>query len=149
MTKEDSVKKAQKLTDQFLDALGVSARAKIFEVEEYLKIEIEGKDASLLIGYHGDNLRALKHLLSIYLRKNLPEGTIITIDVSGYLEKKEERIKEISNKAIRELEKTGKPQDLPEMSPYERRIAHSHLTEMGYISDSVGDGRNRHVVVKK
>jgi spoIIIJ-associated protein len=142
------INKAQELVDAFLEKLGVSAKAKVFAVEEFLKIEIEGKDSSLLIGFHGDNLRALKHLLSIILKKELPEA-IVSIDVAGYMAQKEERIRDIAKRAIEKFEKTGRPQDLPEMSPYERRIAHSYISDEGYLSESVGEGRDRHIVVKK
>lgn len=147
--KAEDVKKAKQIAEDFLKKLDVSAKANAFAIEEYLKIEIDGKDAPLLIGYHGDNLRALKHILSIVLKKQLPEGTNISIDVSGYLAQKEERIKQMAQKAIDKFEKTGKPQDLPEMSPYERRIAHSYISEQGYLSESVGEGRERHIVVTK
>lgn len=146
---DQEVKKAKELTQEFLDSLGVEAKANVFAVEEYLKIEIEGKDTSLLIGFHGENLRALKHLLSIVLRKNLKEGTIVTIDVGGYLVGREEKIKAIAQKAIEKFEKTKRPQDLPQMNAFERRIAHAYISDAGYASDSVGEGENRHIVVKK
>jgi spoIIIJ-associated protein len=146
---QNQAKKAKEIVDNFLAALGVSATAKVFEVEEYLKIEIEGKDTSLLIGYHGDNLRSLKHLLSIILRRNLAENTIITIDVGGYLAGKEERVREMARKAAQKFEKTKRPQDLPPMNSFERRIAHSELSELGYSSESAGEGLDRHIVVKK
>jgi spoIIIJ-associated protein len=146
---ESQVKEAKEATNQFLEKLGVNATANVFAVEEYLKIEISGKDTSLLIGFHGENLRALKHLLSIVLRKQLAEGTIVSIDVGGYLEGREEKIKAMAQKAIDKFEKTKKPQDLPNMNAFERRIAHAHISEQGYASDSVGEGENRHIVVKK
>jgi spoIIIJ-associated protein len=148
MSKVDT-KKADKIVNEFLTNLGVSAKAKVFTVEEYLKIEIEGKDSSLLIGFHGDNLRALKHILSIVLRKQIDEDVIVSVDIAGYMAQKEERIKSMAQKAIDKFEKTKRPQDLPEMNSYERRIAHSYISDAGYTSDSVGDGRDRHIVVGK
>lgn len=145
----EGTKKAESVISDFLKNLGVSAKAKVFTVEEYLKVEIEGKDSSLLIGFHGDNLKALIHLLSIILRKHLDENSIVHIDVAGYLSQKEERIKSIAQKAISEFEKTKTPQDLPEMNSYERRIAHSYISDAGYDSESVGEDRDRHIVVKK
>lgn len=145
----EGTKKAESVISDFLKNLGVSAKAKVFTVEEYLKVEIEGKDSSLLIGFHGDNLKALIHLLSIILRKHLDENSIVHIDVAGYLSQKEERIKSIAQKAIDKFEKTKNPQDLPEMNSYERRIAHSYISDAGYDSESVGEDRDRHIVVKK
>jgi spoIIIJ-associated protein len=146
---QSEIKKAKEIVENFLDTLGVNAKVKVFAVEEYLKIEIEGKDSSLLIGYHGDNLRALRHIISIILRNKLSDDVVVMIDVAGYLAGKEERIRGIAKKAIEKLEKTGKPQELPQMDAYERRLAHSFLSDEGYNSDSVGEGRNRHIEVKK
>jgi spoIIIJ-associated protein len=137
------------IVNNFLAKLGVAAEAKTFEVEEYLKIEIDGPDAPLLIGFHGDNLRSLRHLLSIILRKELGPDTIVTVDVAGYLARKEEKIKEIAQRAAEKFDKTKIPQDLPQMSSFERRIAHSYLTEKGYVSESLGEGYDRHIVVSK
>ncbi len=141
--------KAQEIVNDFLDKLDVKAVSKVFTVEEYLKIEIEGEDSPLLIGFHGDNLRSLRHILSIVLKKELGQDLIISVDVAGYLARKEDRIKDMAGKAITLLEKTGKSQELPPMSSYERRIAHSFLTESGYKSESYGEGYNRHIVVNK
>lgn len=146
---ENQSKKAQEVVNDFLEKLSVKATAKVFAVEEYLKIEIDGPDASLLIGFHGETLRSLKHLLSIVLRKSVTDEVVVSVDVAGYLAKKEERIKGMAQKAIDKFEKTKKPQDLPEMSSYERRIAHSYITDQGYSSESVGQGQGRHIVVSK
>ena len=142
-------KKAEKIVNELLASLLVRAKAKVFTVEEYLKIEIEGKDSSLLIGYHGDNLKALKHILSIILRKQISEDVIVSVDIAGYMAQKEERIKAMAQKAIDKFEKTKRPQELPEMNSYERRIAHSYISDAGYTSDSVGEGQSRHIVVGK
>lgn len=142
-------KKAEEIVNDFLGKLGVEASAKVFAIEEYLKIEIVGKDSPLLIGFHGDNLRALKHILSVILRKQVSEESIVLVDVSGYMERKEERIKSIAQKAIEKFKKTGKEQALPAMSSYERRIAHSYISDQGLTSESEGTGFERHIVLKK
>jgi spoIIIJ-associated protein len=141
--------KAQEIVDGFLKMLSVDAKAKVFTVEEYLKIEIDGKDSSLLIGFHGDNLQAIRHLLSIVLRRELGPETRVTVDVAGYLEKKEERIQVMAQRAIDKFEATGRPQELRDLSPFERRMAHSYLTEKGYKSESAGEGYDRHIVISK
>lgn len=147
--KESEVKKAKEIVNSFLEKLCVSAKANVFAIEEYLKIEIEGKDASLLIGYHGDNLKALRQLLSIIIRKEVSEEAIVMIDVSGYIANKESRIQKMAQNAIDKVKKTGKPEHLPEMNAFERRIAHSYVGDQGFTSSSEGEGHTRHVVVAK
>jgi len=143
------VKKIQEIVADLLGKLGVSARAKVFAVEEYIKIEIEGKDSSILIGFHGETLRSLKHIISIMIKKQISEDAVVLVDVANYLERREEQIKDMARKAISKFQKTKKPVDMPAMNAYERRIAHSYISEQGFASESAGQGFDRHIVVKK
>lgn len=144
--KESQLKKAKKIVNNLLESLSVSAEANVFAIEEYLKVEIEGEDASLLIGYHGDNLRALRHLLSAIIRRELGKEIVVMVDVAGYVAEKEKRIQKMAQKAIDEAKKTGKS-SLPPMTSFERRIAHSYISDQGFSSESHGFGQERHIVV--
>lgn len=146
--KESQLKKAKEIVNSVLEKLTVSAKANIFAIEEYLKIEIEGKDASLLIGYHGDNLRALRHLLSAIIRKQIDPDIVVMVDVAGYVAEKERRIQKMAQKAIDEAKKRGKA-ELPPMTSFERRIAHSYISSQGFRSESAGFGLERHIIVTK
>lgn len=146
---KEAQRKTEKLVNDLLEMMAVDAKAKVFAVEEYLNIEIDGKDSSLLIGFHGDNLRSLRHILSIMVKKQISEEAVVSVDVSGYLSRKEERIKDMAKKAIEKFEKTSRPQNLPPMSAFERRIAHSYISDRGYVSESSGFGHDRHIIVKK
>jgi spoIIIJ-associated protein len=143
------VKKAQDIVNEFLAKLEVSAKAHVFAVEEYIKIEIDGKDAPLLIGYQGDNLQAIRYVLSIMIRRQISDDAVVMVDIADYLARKEQRIIEMAQKAAAKYDKTKTPQDMPPMNAYERRLAHSWLTDNGYISESAGEFRDRHIVVKK
>ncbi len=147
--KESEVKKARELVEEFLGKLSVDAKANVFAIEEYLKIEIEGKDAPILIGYHGDNLQALRQLLTAIIKSKINESCVVMVDVAGYIAGKESRIQHMAQKAIDAVKKSGQPEALPAMSPFERRIAHSYITDQGFQSESEGDGDARHIVVSK
>ncbi len=146
--KESEVKKAKEIVNSFIDSLSASAKANVFAIEEYLKIEIEGKDSPLLIGYHGDNLRALRHLLSAMIRKQVSDSVVVMVDVAGYVAGKERRIQKMAQKAIDEAKKKGKA-ELPPMTSFERRIAHSYIADQGFKSESEGEGKDRHILVEK
>lgn len=146
--KENQVKKAKELVNNFLDKLCVNAEANVFAIEEYLKIEIEGKDASLLIGYHGDNLQALRHLLSAIIRKEIDKDIYVMVDVANYIADKESRIQKMAQRVIDEAKEDGMA-ELPPMTSFERRIAHSYISDQGLKSESEGFGESRHIVVTK
>ncbi len=143
------IKKIQEIITELLGKLGVSARAKVFAVEEYIKIEIEGKDSPILIGFHGETLRSLKHIISIIIKKQISDEAVVLVDVANYLERREEQIKILAKKAITKFEKSKKPVEMPPLNAFERRIVHSYLSEQGYQSESVDEGHDRHIVVKK
>jgi spoIIIJ-associated protein len=144
--KESQLNQAKEIVNSVLEKLTVSAKANVFAIEEYLKIEIDGKDASLLIGYHGDNLRALRHLLSAMIRRQIDENVVVMVDVAGYVASKEARIQKMAQKAIDEAKKKGKA-ELPPMTSFERRIAHSYISDQGLHSESSGFGQDRHIIV--
>jgi spoIIIJ-associated protein len=147
--KEKEVKKAREIVEETLVKLQVSAKANVFAIEEYLKIEIEGKDAPILIGYHGDNLQALRQLLTAMIKSQVNETIVVMVDVDGYVAGKESRIQHMAQKAIDAFKKSGAPESLPPMTSFERRIAHSYITDQGFGSESEGEGDDRHIVVSK
>lgn len=147
--KESEVKKAREIVETLLAKLQVDAKASVFAIEEYLKIEIEGKDSPILIGYHGDNLQALRQLLTAMIKSRVSESAVIMVDVGGYVAGKESRIQHMAQKAIDAVKKSGHPEPLPVMTSFERRIAHSYITDQGFSSESEGEGDDRHIVVSK
>jgi spoIIIJ-associated protein len=149
MATKKNAKRIEELANSILEGLGVSATAKVFEVDEFITVEIDGKDSSILIGYHGETLRSIRHLLTAIIKKQIDPDLVISVDISGYLARKEEKIKEIAQKAIDKVEHSGASASLPSMSSYERRIAHGYITEQGFSSTSEGEGFQRHIVVSK
>lgn len=147
--KESEVKKAREIVETLIAKLGVSAKANVFAIEEYLKIEIEGKDSPILIGFHGDNLQALRQLLTAMIKNQVNEAAVVMVDVGGYVAGKESRIQHMAQKAIDAFKKSGKAEALPPMTSFERRIAHSYITDQGFSSESEGEGDRRHIVVSK
>jgi spoIIIJ-associated protein len=147
--KESEVKKAREIVETLLEKLRVDAKANVFAIEEYLKIEIEGNDAPILIGYHGDNLQALRQLFTAMIKSQVNESIVVMVDVGGYVAGKESRIQHMAQKAIDAFKKSGKPEALPTMTSFERRIAHSYITDQGFLSESEGEGDDRHIVVSK
>jgi spoIIIJ-associated protein len=147
--KENEVKKAREIVEGLLAKLQVDAKANVFAIEEYLKIEIEGKDAPILIGFHGDNLQALRQLLTAMIKSQVNADIVVMVDVGGYVAGKESRIQHMAQKAIDVVKKSGQPEALPPMTSFERRIAHSYITDQGFGSESEGEGDGRHIVVSK
>lgn len=129
------------------------SKIEVIEEEKNLfAINITSENPSLLIGYHGDNIHALQHLLKVLLwKKTGSEDYHISLDVDNYRKRQEESA---INLALRKAEKARqyrKAQSLPPMNPALRRKVHLHFMGAGFDdleTYSEGDGDRRHIIIK-
>jgi spoIIIJ-associated protein len=115
------------------------------------KVNIKTDDPSVLIGFHGETILALQHLLKVLSWKVIEENFFIFVDVGDYRKRQEVNVLKLAERKVQIAKKTGKDQILPPMSPYFRRVIHLHLTQSDFSdvkTESVGEGDHRQVVVK-
>lgn len=115
-------------------------------------ITITAEEPSVLIGYKGETLMALSHILKKIADKERgqdDEKLSFIVDVNGYQKK---RIGDIKDKAriLSERAKYYKSSvEMDPMSPYERMIVHSYFAEDTNIrTNSTGLGKERRVVLE-
>lgn len=73
----------------------------------------------------------------------------ILIDVNNYRRERETLIIELARAAARKVVASGEVVSLPTMNAYERRLVHTELaTRPDVKTESVGEGKDRYVVVK-
>lgn len=71
------------------------------------------------------------------------------VDVNNYRAEREQLLVELAKAAARKAAATRSEVELPVMNAYERRLVHVELASRPDVStESLGEGRNRHVVVK-
>ena len=145
----------EKLSDVLDNVLGLlllEGSYEIEEVEEGFTVSIETSDAGRLIGARGESLEGLKLLINqIMSRKS--EGTEfkrVILDVSGWRKQKEEDLKKQAEEWGKQVLETGVDLELEPQSSWQRRIVHMVISEIeGLSSESAGEGRDRHIVIKK
>ena len=113
-----------------------------------LVFEIEGEDAGLLIGRRGETLRDLQSIVRLLVGRKLERRPSIIIDVEQYQDRRRNRLQNIAERAARNAARNG-DQRLEPMSSDERRLIHIALAEdPDVVTESEGEGDERHVVVK-
>lgn len=121
------------------------------EKDSYV-INIESDNPSLLIGYHGENIQALQHLLKVLAwKKSGNEQFNILLDIDEYRKRQEENVINLAQRKVDAARKTGRKQIMPPMSPYFRRKIHLYCMGAGFDdieTESVGNGDLRHIVIK-
>jgi len=113
--------------------------------------EIETENSSLLIGWHGETIGALQHLLKCLVWKQGVESkTQIILDVDHYKRRQEESVVHLAERKAELALANHKEVRLPPMNPYFRRKVHTFLAEhklyKGKVTtESFGEGEDRQV----
>ena len=99
-----------------------------------------------------DNLPLLvdsvNHLAQMIARKS--DDSAIFIDINNYRQERENLIAELAKAAAKKVIATGESVSLPIMNSYERRLVHVTLAiHPEVITESTGEKKDRHVVIKK
>jgi spoIIIJ-associated protein len=143
-------KQLRETVETLLSALGVTATIDAIEDHERsLLVRVSSEESSRLIGQRGETLRALQHLVSSMLRRSSGEALFVTIDVGGYLERQEQKLREIARSMAEEVKSSGLEKQLRPMNAAQRRIVHMELGEIeGIATESVGSGGDRRIVIK-
>lgn len=115
-------------------------------------IEINGKDAGVLIGHHGDTLDAIQYLANLTANHRREDDdrdyTKIVVDIEGYRAKREETLRALARRVAEKVQKYNRSVALEPMNPGERRIIHSEIQDIpGVCTTSVGSDENRKVIV--
>lgn len=142
----------KELTDELLSMMSTHTTAEIAvdKTNECYTVNINGGDETgLLIGKKGETLLSIQTILGVLLKGKTGEWERITVNVGDYLEKEEEYLKNLAVSAASRAKETGEPQSLYNLKSNQRRIIHMVLAEDGgVVTESVGEGEERYLVVK-
>ena len=143
--------------DNLLGMLLLEGSYEVEEKEEGFVVSIDTKDAGRLIGVRGESLEGLQLIVSqIMSRSNSSSSKAkdtefkrVILDVAGWRKQKEEEVRSHAQELGKQVLESGKELALEPMSAWQRRVVHMVISELsGLSSESVGEGRDRHIVIK-
>ncbi|TSC87831.1 MAG: spoIIIJ-associated protein [Microgenomates group bacterium Gr01-1014_7] len=154
--------KLSDILDNILGLLLLEGSYEIAEEEEGFFVSIDTKDAGRLIGARGEFLESLQLLVNQMMSPRQKEGEPalseeeksngfkrVVLDVSGWRKQKEEELNQRAKEWGREVLDSGKEMELEPMSSWQRRVIHMVIGELkGLETESVGEGRDRHIMIK-
>jgi len=147
---EASMQFAKKFTEDVLSFFGVNLDVEVSSSEDEV-IEISIPSSSLngfLIGQRGDNMRSLQFLVANALKNQDYDVSRVNLDVADYKKQRADRLRGKAEDWMKEVKASGEPMDLRSMNAADRRIIHKLAAEYGLSTESVGEGRERHIVLK-
>jgi spoIIIJ-associated protein len=113
----------------------------------YLEISAE-EDSNLRLISDPETVEALQELTRLAVQVKTTSFSRLILDVGGSRQKRVDDITRIVNRIIDKVKDLGEPVPMKPMSSYERKIVHDLVSEAGLVSESEGEGKDRHIVVK-
>ena len=110
-------------------------------------VSVVGATLDELVGKRGEVLEALQELTRLAVHRQTGERARLMLDVGGYRARRRAELTEVGRDAADEVNRTGTPKPLAVMTPFERKIVHGAVADMGLRSESEGEEPNRRVVV--
>ena len=112
-------------------------------------LEISGdKDSNLSLISDPETVEALQELTRLAVQVKTTSFSRLILDVGGSRQKRVDDLTRIVNRVIEKVRESGEAAPMKPMSSYERKIAHDLIAEAGLVSESEGEGRDRHIVIK-
>lgn len=129
--------------------MGIVIDAEILESDNIYNITLVSNNNSILIGKDGKTLNALQTLVRQIVRANTNINIKLNLDVADYKIKKMKNIERIAKQVAREVMETKLTVSLDSMNSYERRLVHTIIGEYPELeTESVGEGKDRHITIK-
>ncbi|GAB2712407.1 Jag family protein [Arthrobacter bambusae] len=115
----------------------------------YISIAAEDDSEGLesLVGRDGEVLEALQELARLSVLSATENRSRLVLDINGYRKERAGDLQQIAEDAVAKVKETGAPVALEPMSAYERKIVHDAVADLGFVSESEGEGAGRHIVV--
>lgn len=147
---DEAIMYAKKYLEDLLSFFGLNTDVHATtEDSEVIELDIPSTHLNgFLIGQRGDTLRALQFTISTALKNQNFAQTRVNVDVAGYKKQHAERVAKQAEEWFAEVRDSGKPKDLAPMSPADRRVVHKAAEDYGLSTESLGEGRERHIVIK-
>lgn len=147
---EESIAFAKKYLEDLLSFFGLNTEVKASNSDDEV-IELSVPSTHLngfLIGSRGETMHALQFLVSSALKNAGHEISRVNVDVADYKKQRAQRLEETAEEWIKEVKDSGKPKHLNPMNAADRRTIHKLASDNGLITESEGEGRDRHIVLK-
>lgn len=147
---EAAIQYAKKYLEDLLSFYGLNTDVyATTEDNEVIELNIPSTHLNgFLIGQRGETMRSMQFLVSTALKNQNYTLCRVNVDVAEYKKQRADRLAETVEEWVKKVKETGQPFEVKPMNAADRRTVHRVASEAGLASDSVGEGRDRHIVLK-
>jgi spoIIIJ-associated protein len=114
----------------------------------YVSVEAPENGSVALIA-DTETVQALQELTRIAVQARTGRVSRLILDVGGSRSTRQQELATLVDRAIARLDEGASQASLPAMSSYERKLVHDIVSERGFVSESYGEGSDRHTVIRR
>jgi spoIIIJ-associated protein len=147
---EASIQFAKKYLEDLLSFFGINTDVYASSEDgEVIELNIPSTHLNgFLIGQRGDTVRAIQFLVSSALKNQNYDITRVNVDVADYKKQRADRLAQTAQEWVKQVQTSGEAYEVRPMNAADRRVVHKVAADAGLLSESVGEGRDRHIVLK-
>jgi spoIIIJ-associated protein len=114
----------------------------------YVSLESD-QPGSLALLSDPDTVQALQELTRIAVQNRTGRFSRLILDIGGSRDTRQRELETLVDRAVARLEEGATQASLPPMSSYERKLVHDIVADKGFVSESYGEGADRHTVISR
>lgn len=117
----------------------------------YVSIEPDAEDTRGSLRTLSDPavVLSLQELTRIAVQNRTGRFSRLILDVGGSRDARQQELNDLVDRAVARLDEGATQASLPAMSSYERKLVHDLVSERGLVSESYGEGADRHTVIRR
>lgn len=146
---EDAIQYAKKYLEDMLSFFGLNTDIHATSEDDVIELEVPSTHLNgFLIGQRGENMRSMQFLVSSALKNQGFAHTRVNVDIADYKKQRADRLSKRAEDWMKQVKEGGEILDLEPMNAADRRTVHKLAQEYGVVSESIGEGRDRHITLK-
>lgn len=145
---EESITYAKKYLEDLLSFFGLNTDVHATHDEDVIELSVPSTHMNgFLIGQNGDTMRAIQYMVSNALKNQNLGYYRVNVDIADYKKQRASRLADQVREWAASVKKSGDPMELRPMNGADRRVVHQVASEYGLETESIGEGRDRRVVL--
>jgi len=140
--------KLQGFLRQLIAGMKLELKYSLEDQKSFLRVNFQGEDYRLMLYQNGNLLNAIQYILNRLFSDELEKK--IFCECENYRKKKESELSTLAHRYAKQVKRSGKPIELPELTPFERRIIHMTINKYNDLeSKSQGDSFLKVITIRK
>lgn len=136
--------------EELLDICDLDGDIDIDEQNGRVYVSVVADDASALGALSKpDAVSALQELTRLAVQNKTGEFSRLILDIGGSRAARQAELAALVGRAVEKIDEGATEAALPPMSSYERKLVHDIVAERGFVSESHGEGADRHTVITR